>query len=355
MMNLTLLIPNLFWPDASQPEIYNDLPLPYLRILLSKSIATIGPLQETETWLCKEFNIARQHGNWPIAPLMLHADAPDLIKTSKDFWIRADPVHLRIEQNHIMLADSQAFQISQEEAEQIAQDLNNNLDNYDFSFLPLQPDRWYIQTPRMPKIHTCTLSQVTCQNINNFLPTGDESITWHKIFNEIQMLLHEHAVNQARESRGELMINSVWFWGGGNMPQSIQSPYTHIWSDNDFARALSLASNTSCSKLSTSATEWLSSHISSNHLSNHLVILDALHGKAKYRNAYGWRETLKNMEQNWFSPLYTALKEGKINQINIVTLNENTSCNFVIQRTDLWKFWLMTKPFSLIAMKTLIK
>lgn len=348
-MNLTLLIPNLFWPDALQPEIYNDLPLPSLTLLLAKSKATIGPSQAIETWLCKEFNIAQQQGNWPIAPLMLHADGP-LIKTSKDFWMRADPVHLRVEQNHIMLADSQAFQISQEEAEQIAQDINNNLDNHDFSFLPLRPDRWYIQMPKAAKIHTYTLNQATCQNINNFLPTGDESTIWHKIFNEIQMLLHEHPVNQARESRGELMINSVWFWGGGYMPQSVQSLYTHVWSDNDLARALSLASNSSSySKLPISAAEWLSPSIPGNHL----ITLDALHGKAKYRNAYSWRETLRNMEQNWFSPLYTALKEGKINQISITVLNETASCNFVIKRANLWKFWLITKPFSSVAKKTL--
>ena len=103
----------------------------------------MNPPQEIEAWLCKEFNVAKQQNDWPIAPLMLFTDAPDLAKTSKDFWMRADPVHLRIEQNHIMLADSKAFKISIEEAEQIVQDLNHNLGNQSFSFFPLHPDRWY--------------------------------------------------------------------------------------------------------------------------------------------------------------------------------------------------------------------
>lgn len=339
-MNLTLLIPNLLWPDISQPEIYNDLSLPSLEVLLSKSTAAISPPQEIETWLCKEFNVAKQQNDWPIAPLMLHADAPDLAKTSKDFWMRADPVHLRIEQNHIMLADSQAFQISIEEAEQIVQDLNHNLGNHDFSFFPLHPDRWYIRTPKAPEMFTHTLSHVTCKNINNFLPTGAESIVWHQLFNEIQMLLHEHPINQARESRGELPINSVWFWGGGNMPQLTQSPYTRVWSEDDLPRALALASNTNHAKLTADAQEWLQTQISGNHL----VILDALYGKAKYRNAYGWRETLGDMEQNWFLPLYTALKNRKINQLTIAALNETSSQRFEITRSDLWKLWRITKP-----------
>ena len=339
-MNLNLLIPYLFWPDVSQPEIYNDLSTPSLEVLLSKSIAMRRQSQEMEIWLCQAFNVAKQQ-NWPIAPIMLHIDGSDLMKASKDFWMRADPVHLRIEQNHIMLADSQAFKISKEEAEQIVQDLNGHLvNNHDFSLLPLRPHHWYIQTSRTLEIQTPTLSEVTCMNINNFLPTGREGITWHKIFNEIQMLLHEHPINQIRESRGELTINSVWFWGGGNMPQSIQSPYIHVWSDHDLPHALAVASNTNHAKLPHDANEWLQVGIAGNHL----IVLDALLGKAKYRNAYSWRETLKDMEKKWFLPLHAALKKGKINRLTITSLDENLSHEFVIMRSNLWKFWLMSKP-----------
>ena len=34
--DLHLLIPALFWPDPSLPEIYRDLPLPALESLLAK-------------------------------------------------------------------------------------------------------------------------------------------------------------------------------------------------------------------------------------------------------------------------------------------------------------------------------
>ncbi len=301
-----------------------------------------------EAWLCTAFNIEKQR-NWPIAPIMLHVDRPSLITTDKDFWIRADPVHLRIEQNHIMLADSQAFQISEEEAKQITHDLNQNLGRYhNFSVLPLHSDRWYIQLATAPEMHTHTLGQVTCMNINNFLPTGKDSITWHKIFNEAQMLLHEHSVNQQRESRGELTVNSIWFWGGGVMPDSIRSSYTHIWSNHEFPRALALASKTKHSRQPLHANEWLSQPELSE---NHLVVLDTLLQNAKYRNAYNWRETINEMENNWFSPLYQALKKGKIKQLNITALHEKLSMEFVITHSNLWKFWLMTQPLSSYIVK----
>ena len=345
-MNLTLLIPDLLWPDTTHPQIHADLSLPSLERLLSKGTLRRYSAQEMEAWLCTSFNIAKQH-NWPIAPIMLHVDDSNLI-TGNDYWMRADPVHLRIEQNHIMLADSQAFSISQEEAQHITQSLNQNLGrHYDFSVLPLRPDRWYIRLPHSPQMQTPSLDQVTCRNINNFLPVGNESIMWHKIFNEAQMLLHEHPINQQRESRGELPINSVWFWGGGVMPPSIHSQFTHIWSNNEFAHALALASHTPYSKLPANANEWFSHDI----LSNNLVILDNLAVNAKYRNAYQWRETLKNLENDWFLPLYQALKTGRINQITIAAVNEDSWLEFVVTRTNLWKFWLVTRPLSSYIVK----
>ena len=342
-MNLNLTIPHLFWPDVSQLEIYNDLLMPSLEALLSKSTSLQNPSQEIEMWLCQAFNVEKQSCNWPIAPIMLHIDGQDLIKTNKDFWIRADPVHLRIEQNHLMLADSQAFQISKEEAEQIVQDLNRDLgQQYDLCLLPLCPDRWYIQTSRALQMHTYTLGQVTCMNINNFLPTGNDSGIWIKLFNEIQMLLHNHPINRVRESHGELAINSIWFWGAGNMPQTIQSPYTHIWSNHDLTRALALASNTNYFKLPDNADDWLQAKIEGNHL----IILETLLNKAKYRNTYSWRENIMNLDKKWFAPLHKALKEGKIDKLTITSLSENLSQDFVISRLNLLKFWSRTRPLS---------
>lgn len=260
--------------------------------------------------------------------------------------MRADPVHLRIEHNHIMLADSRAFHLSGEEAEQITEDINKHFYKDDLIFLPLRADRWYIRTPRTPEMFTYTLNQVVCNNINNFLPIGKDSTTWHKIFNEIQMMLHEHPINQAREARGDLIINSVWFWGGGKMPVSTQSPYTHIYSDNELSRALALSSKVHHTELPACATAWQAANTSDNHL----VVLDALLGKCKYKDAYGWRENLKIMEQNWFFPLLTALKEGTIDHLTITALSEYSSQqDFTITRSNLWKFWLTAKPFPSFA------
>ena len=346
-MKLHFLIPHLFWPDRFQPEIYQGLPVPCLSKLLSKSDLTVEPTEDMESWLCKQFNISQQQRNWPIAPLMLHRDAPELTKSNKDFWLRADPVHLRIEQNHIMLADSQAFQISQQEAEEIVDSINRNLADQNFSVMPLHPDRWYVRMPNLPVMHTFSLDQVTCRNINSYLPSGSDSIRWHKLFNEIQMLLHDHPVNQARASRGELAINSVWFWGAGQMPQSVTTAFAHIYSNHDLPKALALAAEINSSELPGNVFEW----IPIQHSGIQLIVLDALQSKARYRNGYDWRETLSALEQQWFSPIYRALKERKISQLTITALNETGTLNFTIRPADLWKFWRLNQPLTAHSQK----
>jgi hypothetical protein len=87
---------------------------------------------------------------------------------------------------------------------------------------------------QVPGIETVPLSQAAGRNVRGLLPKGAEAARWHRVFNEIQMLLFAHPVNEAREARGELPVNSLWLWGGGvNAP--LQKPYASVSSDEVLA------------------------------------------------------------------------------------------------------------------------
>jgi hypothetical protein len=47
------------------------------------------------------------------------------------------------------------------------------------------------------------------------LPAGSAAAELRRLGAEIELWLHEHPVNQARESRGSLNANALWIWGGG--------------------------------------------------------------------------------------------------------------------------------------------
>lgn len=343
-MNLHLLIPGMFWPDTEVPEVYQDLSLPALETILAKSRYAGNQPQGIEAWLCQAFGVSKQQ-DWPVAPIMLPVEGTDEVPAQHAYWLRADPVHLRIENNHILLADNQILRISLKESMQFADTLNRYFSKDGILFLPLQPDRWYVRLGKTPRLHTRLLSEIVGKNINNQLPTGADSSAWHSIFNEIQMLLHDHPVNQEREAHGELAINSIWFWGGGVMPQHIRSNYDQVWSDHAFAQALATASGIMHAPLPHDVTAW-------QRLAkpgNHLVVLDALWGKAQYKNIYEWRQGLDRLESSWFTPLFAAMKKGKITQLTITALNDNHVKNFVMTHNNLWKFWARKEPLSSYA------
>lgn len=345
-MNLHLLIPSLFWPDTSLSEIYRDLSLPALGNLLAKCSRTDDESEGMEPWLCRAFGVTKQL-DWPVAPITLLSDGEDRIKAGDDYWIRADPVHLRIERDQIVVADSRVFPISPEEACQLTSLLTQHFSSYglDMAFLPLRPDRWYLRLVKTLPTQTHLLSDVIDLGIAEQLPYGSNNTVWRGFFNEVQMVLHEHPVNQSREERGEPSINAIWFWGGGIMPRSLISPYSHVWSNDILAACLARASGAGQGSLPTNATTWCQSIRSGNHL----VVLDSLHGKAQYRDPYGWRESLKQLDHNWLGPLWKMLRQGKVDQVTLTSLEHKKARNFIVRRSDLRKFWRRPKPIGMYA------
>ncbi len=352
-MDLHFFVPNLFWSEAALPEIYEGLTLPAIETFLAKSMQSQNESQGIEAWLCSNFNIEKQQ-DWPVASITLLADKAENIQLGDGYWLRADPVHLRVEHNHVILADSHVLHISIEEARQFVDAINkyfaeNNLHlssqgpgTRGIVILPLSSDRWYLCLAKTPIIHTHMLSYVAKKNINNFLPFGAENIFWRGIFNEIQMFLHEHPLNKAREERGELAVNGIWLWGGGFMPKLVRSSYTHVWSNDILPNALALASNTDYSVLPENITKWQKTIVSGSHL----IFINTLHEKFQCGDAHGWRDDLKGLEENWFSPLLKAFRDRNINQIVITTIDRGKARSFTITKNCLRKFWRVRESLS---------
>ena len=210
-MVLHLLIPGLHWPSGVERDPPPRPALPSLDTLLGKGRTYAMPAQGMEEWLCRQFNVLRQ-SDWPVAPLTLLAEgvAPD-----QHFWIRADPVHLVVDRDRLVLTDADAFRISAAEAMALTRTLNDALSADDLTLLAPDAERWYLRLTQAPRIVTHPLAEARGSSVDAFLPGGEESRRWQALTNEVQMLLHEHPVNEQREARGAASINSVWFWGAG--------------------------------------------------------------------------------------------------------------------------------------------
>jgi hypothetical protein len=67
---------------------------------------------------------------------------------------------------------------------------------------------------------------------NAYLPTGAGADAYRRLTSEVEMALHEHAVNRDRQARGLQPINGLWFWGGGYAPEKRSSPLPPLYTDD---------------------------------------------------------------------------------------------------------------------------
>src|SRR5690606_8095411 len=70
------------------------------------------------------------------------------------------------------------------------------------------------------------------------LPEGDAGRRWRALLSEAQVILHNHPANAARAAAGKLPVNSLWFWGGGVLPDRVSTLHARLQSDDEPARAL---------------------------------------------------------------------------------------------------------------------
>jgi hypothetical protein len=328
-MHVTLLVPDLFWPRDDGEAPYRELELPSAALLLARARPRRFSPLGLEGWLCQAFEVERQH-DWPVAPLTLAVDGGD---AADAYWLRADPVHLLAHRDRLTLLDPGVVNPRAEDAAELVALLNRHFAGDDLVFHAPHPARWYVRLPGAPRLATRELSLAAGRDIAGAMPTGEDSLRWRRVLTEIQMLFHEHAVNQSREARGELPINSVWLWGGGTRPSVPGQHFTHVAAENAVAQALAArvgAEVTAGMKLPAERSA--------------RVLAVAEIPSARYGDDLPWRRGLGAVESAYLAPLLAGLRDGTVTEAAIIALHSRACLRFEVRRTDLLRFWRSRRP-----------
>jgi hypothetical protein len=324
-MKLTLSIPGLTWLDALDgAEAARDLPLPALETLLGRARLSRRP-QRLSAHLAEPFGLER----------IAHAAscaAVDGLDTAGRYWLFADPVNLRIDRDRALLADVGVMRIDADEAAALIAALNAHFADDDWRFHAPTPGRWYVSLPAAPQIEATPLPDVIGENIDEHLPKGHAGLQLGRMLNEIQMLLFSHQVNEAREARGETRVNSVWLWGGGNA--AVPAPLLPLYADPPLCREMARAGGFESDIAPHTFAAWLDLCDGRDGW----VLLDRVLGAAQYRDVWGWREAVAELEQDWFAPLLQALRSGRIRHLTLLSHGDN-GIRADIRRPDLFRFW----------------
>ncbi len=344
-MNCHLLVPDLFWPAAAGIEPYRGLELPALESLLARGRSRKTAGRSLERWLAGAYHVVPQH-DLPLAPLALRGDGAE---PGPHWWMRADPVHLRVQGDRLMLADASRFTVTVEEARDYLAVLNRHFGADGITLVAPHPHRWYLRTAVELRVRTTPTAEVAGKGIEPFLPAGEDGAYWRKAVNEVQMLLHEHPCNAAREARGELPINSVWFWGAGRAAQlAAGAPYAVIWCRHPLARGLAAAAGTEARPLPESVEPVLQALRAAPREQVHLVVLETPPAAA-YGDITAWRESVLALERRWFAPLVAAVQDGALDAVTLDGLGPDFGYTAGLVRQDRMKFWRWRRPLHAYA------
>ncbi len=330
-MHCHVVVPDLFLPAEVAGEACAGLRLPALEWLLARAQAASLPVDTLEEWLCRAFGVSHQ----AIAPVTLQSEG---IEPAGYYWLRVDPVHIQMQRDKMILRPEVA--LTADEAAQLCASLNAHFAEQGLHFFAPHPQRWYLRLDSVPDIVTRTLAQVAGRNVHRHLPQGADALRWHQIFNEIQMLFYDHAVNVAREERGELPINSVWFWGGGQATKELSRPFTKIFADSALAAAFAQAAGIPCATLPDDLEPDLAGQNE-----NLLLVWDGLRRSLQQGELHAWRDSVLRLERNCVA-LKRALRNGRLSQLTLEVLNAGDGRSFVLTRVASWKLWRVAKPLA---------
>jgi len=288
-----LIVPGLL-------EVPAGARLPALELLLARGRRSAGQKQRYEGWLGAAFGVE------PLPAGALTAGA-------EGFWLRADPVHLQLMRDSLVLIPVTGLQAA--EAAQLVATLNRHFAGT-HEFRCPYPDWWVMRTAPAP-IDTLPTREVAGRDVDAHLPVAP----WPALLNEIQMALHEHPVNEARL----LPVNSVWLWGPGELPREVSSDWRSLTANEPAALGLARVAGISHRAPPRTASAWLADMPEG---IRHLVVLDG---------------AVAALETDWFAPLLAALRSGQLGMLTIRVPDAGIS--FETTRADLRRFW--RRPLAL--------
>ena len=255
----------------------------------------------------------------PLAPLCALGAGLDV---DDRYMIAATPVTLVADRDIVILA-GRVQDLADDDAAILIELLNRHFVGDGVSFVAPRPATWFARCDQVFSLSTSPLDVALGRSIYPFLPGGADGNTWQRWQVEIQMLLHEHAVNQRREARGLLPVSSMWFWGNGRL-SDVRIP--------TFADAFAAADE------SGDLVRGLARHVgrSVDALPDGLfAILDRLNGSEKAIVALASMNDESAIERfgaDWLQPAVAALEAGKLDALRLIADGHGAAVSWVAER-----------------------
>lgn len=255
---------------------------------------------------------------WPMAAISREALCHDAGTAT---WLRADPAFLRADLSDVRLvAYGPALAVRQDEAATLARALMPLFGDAGFTFdwpcNGTDASRAWVRMPAdAPHPVLSEPAAALGDDLLSHLPAGRDGARWRSLFNDVQVVLHQHSVNAERLRRGQAPVNGLWLWGGGRLPHALHSRAACLHTDDPDWRALQQCAGGRGASLPT-----------------------AWPGTVGEGEAFDLRG-LQDAEAciaRWLSPACTALSNGTCAAIDLLF---DDGAGLALRRGQRWRVW----------------
>ncbi len=153
-------------------------------------------------------------------------------------WAWVTPCHWAMGHLHATLSDPAALALSEDESRALLTIMQGYFETDGITLHYLAPERWLAEGELFRQLPTASLDRVLARNVDAWLPDAQQARPLRRLQNEMQMLLYTHPLNDTREARRQLPVNSFWLSGTGDLPATYRPGTAEVSAPRELAEAV---------------------------------------------------------------------------------------------------------------------
>lgn len=160
------------------------------------------------------------------------------------------------------------------------------------------------------------------------MPRGAGAPMLRRLGAEIEMWLHEHAVNRDRAAAGQLTVSGLWLWGGGALSAVAAASNEALYADDLYARSLWQLGGGRAGALPAG---WSGLQAGAESPAGAIVVVPV-----------GDSGTgIERLEREWIQP---ALLDWRAGRVAVLTLMVGAT-QWTLSRAARWRVWRRSRPW----------
>ncbi|MEE8109394.1 MAG: 2,3-bisphosphoglycerate-independent phosphoglycerate mutase [bacterium] len=168
-------------------------------------------------------------GSGDVARGPLEALGIGLSLDEEQIALRFNLVHLFTDYQHLILADHTAGIGSDEEGRPFIEALEQDLGGEELKFVHVGEYRGVILWKEGSNdLELTPPHRILGAEVGPAMPKGEGGRKLHPIYNDAQMVLGAHPLNDQRRRSGQTLVNSIWAYGAGRRTPSVE-PFSGRW------------------------------------------------------------------------------------------------------------------------------